>query len=204
MGRKDQPTISEQAAQALIRAMLRTAGDEKKKAELVVKLRGQGINVRELGAYLTMVDRVYGRLGRPGLRSYAQARDRQLQIARFRRGSLEIAIAEFVSAANVSLVILCVFLKLLPNFLKGLSEALKRMAETFETIEKGKLTRVRRRLLEKELEGLEGLGKLEKGKRSEIVAALDDAIAPDTDRLGAAGRFADDQVVGVALLPRDG
>lgn len=204
MGRKDQPTISERAAQALIRAMLPAAGGGETKAELVVTLRGKEINVRELGAYLLLVDRVYGRLGRPGLRSYAQARDRQLQIARFRRGSLEIAIAEFVSPANVNLVIVCLFLKLLPNFLKGLSEALKRIAETFETIEKGKLTRVRRRLLERELEGLEGLGKLEKRERSEIVAALDDAIAPDIDRPGAAGRFADDQVVGVDLLTRDG
>jgi hypothetical protein len=204
MGRKDQPTISERAAQALIRAMLRTAGDGKTKAELVVKLRGQDINVRELGAYLTMVDRVYGRLGRPGLRSYAQARDRQLQIVTFRPGSLEIAIAEFVSAANVNLVIVCLFLKLLPNFLKGLSEALKRIAQTFATIEEGKLTRIRRKLLEKELDELGELRKLEKRERAEIVTALDEAIAPDTDGLGAAGRFADDQVVGVDIKRQGG
>ncbi len=54
--------------------------------ELVVKIEDESLNVREFAAYLSLVDRVYGRLTHPGLRSYSQTLRDQVEITEIRKG----------------------------------------------------------------------------------------------------------------------
>ncbi len=41
--------------------------------ELVIKIKDENVNVRELTSYLSLLDRLYGRLSPKGLRSYSRS-----------------------------------------------------------------------------------------------------------------------------------
>jgi hypothetical protein len=64
--------------------------------ELVIVIEDERINVRELGAYLSLADRVYGRMTRAGLMSYAHRTYGQLEISEIRKNSIELNIKEVI------------------------------------------------------------------------------------------------------------
>ena len=58
--------------------------------ELVITVDDHNIPTREFAEYLELIDRLYGRLSREGLMSYAHRESGRLRIAEIRRGSVEI------------------------------------------------------------------------------------------------------------------
>ncbi|MDQ3323042.1 MAG: hypothetical protein M3525_11540 [Acidobacteriota bacterium] len=58
--------------------------------ELSISINDENVNLKDFTAYLSLIDRLYGRLSPTGLRSYALRKNEQLNIAEFRKGSLEI------------------------------------------------------------------------------------------------------------------
>ncbi len=65
--------------------------------ELIIKIKDEDVNVRELATYLSLLDRLYGRLSPKGLRSYSRSKNTQLKVSEFRKGSLELeAISKIV------------------------------------------------------------------------------------------------------------
>jgi hypothetical protein len=148
--------------------------------ELVIKLSGENIPTREFAAYLALIDRLYGRLGFDGLQSYAQKKSGRLLIADIRKGSLEIVFRLLPQGAPelVIAALICLFLRSLPNMFKLTSEGAKNLAESYKTLEEGRLLGHERKVVEKKAAEGEALEKRPKQTelRAEQVAILRDAI----------------------------
>lgn len=96
-----------------------------KTLELIVNTTISGASLRDATAYLTLLDRTYGRMFPLGLRSYSRRLDDQLKVTEVRHGSLELVFAEILknSSQATPLIMLFLLLKYLPQLLKAVSEA---------------------------------------------------------------------------------
>lgn len=180
--------------------------------ELVIRIKDKNLKARELGAYLSLADRIYGRLTKEGLKSYALTPNKQLQITQVRQGSLEFIIAQIIEHPQVvmPLAILFLFLKYLPGALKGLSEAAKNTADTWKSIADGwksiedaKLARLNRKRLKATMQQDDILKQLDANRLNQLVALLDALQAMESRNLPAPTRFAENQVQSIDLTVRD-
>jgi len=160
--------------------------------ELVIVVEEERINVREFGAYLSLADRVYGRMNRAGLMSYAHRTYGQLEISEIRRNSIELYIKEVISGFQdaTPIVILWLFLKHLPSAIKILSESSKNFADAFKSYEEASLARENRKRLRAEIRQDEELQKLGDRRLNQVVVLLDALQAHEGRRLAAPVRFA--------------
>ena len=71
--------------------------------ELVIAIEDERINVREFGAYLSLADRIYGRMTHVGLMSYSHRTYGQLEISERRKNSIEFYIKEVISGFKMRL-----------------------------------------------------------------------------------------------------
>ena len=180
-----------------------TPGDST--VELRIAVSDRGLSVRGFGAYLSMADRVYGRVTEAGLRSYSRTLSRQLRITEVRHGSLEIVIAEVISHYREAtpLAVLWLFLKYLPSATKSLSEIVKNSADAYksvESVEEARLTRENRKRLREDIKKDEALAKLDTNRVSQLVALLEELQANESRQLSAPIRFAQDEVKSVDLV----
>lgn len=170
--------------------------------ELRIKISDRGLSVREFGAYLSVVDRVYGRLSDIGLKKYSHTPRRQLQITEIRKGSIEVvisqAISQFTNATPIA--ILWLFLKYLPNAVKSFSEVTKNTADAYKSYEEGRLARENRKKLREDIKKDEALAKLDSNRVNQIATLLDDLQAKEQGRLAAPIRFAQNDVESVELV----
>jgi len=92
--------------------------------ELVITIEDSNINVREFAAYLSLIDRVYGRLSSKGLHSYAHTESGQLEITEIRKGSIELIVSQLVSEFRgvAVLIVLWQVLKQLKNVTAAFKE----------------------------------------------------------------------------------
>jgi hypothetical protein len=108
--------------------------------ELVVIVEGENIPTREFAMYLSLIDRLYGRLSPGGLMSYAHRESGHLEIAEIHKSQLEIIFrALFDHYDAVRLVVILMFLKSLPNMFKLMTEGVKNLAEAHKSYEETKL-----------------------------------------------------------------
>lgn len=139
--------------QSIVSDLAGSVGPESDTAtELVITLLGENIPTREFAAYLALVDRLYGRLNSEGLLSYAHKKSGGLRITEIRKGSIEI-IFRFLPHSPQEMVIaaiLCLFLRSLPNMFKLATEGVRNLAETYKTVEEGRLIGQQRKALESE------------------------------------------------------
>jgi hypothetical protein len=109
---------------------------EQGRVELLIRTKGNELNVRELNAFFALLDGIYGRLDSDGLRSYAQSRHRQLSIDHVRAGSVEWSLLfDLLHQADLwRVLIVYIIAKAGPSILDG--SAAKNWAEaTKSTIE---------------------------------------------------------------------
>src|ERR1700730_13881137 len=144
--------------------------------ELTITVKDHDLNVREFGAYLSLADRVYGRVSNVGLRSYSLTPYAQLQISEVRRGSIELIIREALSYHNdpTLILILWLFLKYFPVGIKMISESTKNFADSYKSIEEGKLVRENRKNLKEKMKHDELLKKLAEKKKKLLIRLLTD------------------------------
>lgn len=174
-------------------------------AVLVLRVRDERVRVREMGAYLALIDRLYGRLRPGGLRSYAQIGSEQLRLRRIATGDsalLEIEEdAEWARPWRIALLYLA--LKLLPGIVEGSGS----WAEAFRGLQDGAGSDpVQVGLFsaaDGSLRGRLGEEPALAGARRPFLEAvallLEDFYAAEGDLLPAALRFARASVLGVSL-----
>jgi hypothetical protein len=169
--------------------------------KLIITVEDENLSVRGLSSYLSLADRVYGRLTEAGLRSYAQTVGDQLEIAQIRKGSLELVIAEILSNFKdaTPLAILWLFLKYLPSTIKALSEAAKNSADAYKSIEEARLTRANRQRLRDEVSQDEILQKLDASRQKQIVVLLEALQVKESRYLATPVRFAREHVKSVTI-----
>lgn len=161
--------------------------------QLIITVDETRVNIREFSAYLTVIDKTYGRLSPRGLGSYSQTPYSQVQ-ASFREGSLEVVISDFLTRIDsvTTIVALRYFLKYLPTGLKEIASAYRDYAEAM-------LVRERRKQLREEVKQDQELATLDTNRKNEIVAFLDMLYWHERRQLPAAQRFAAKYVQKIAL-----
>ena len=201
--------------------------------ELSIRIRDSGLIVREFGAYLSLTDRVYGRVAEASLRSYAQTRNRQLRISEIRRGSIELVITETIT--RLSDAALFVFSLIFLRSLPGLAEATKILAdayksfeegrltneqrrqlaaesnanrakiraETYKLLEEGKVARANRKRLRTELKKEHALANLNSKQLASLVSLLEAVQIAESKAIPAASRFAEEDVESIKIAVRD-
>jgi hypothetical protein len=118
-------------------------------AELTIRVANSDLSVRGFASYLSLADRIYGRLTEIGLKSYSQMRSSQLRISEIRQGSIELVISQALTHIGdaTPLVTLWLFLKFLPVIIKSSSEAAKNYADAFKSYQEARLASETQRLL---------------------------------------------------------
>jgi len=161
---------------------------------LIIEIEPEGFPARDLGGYLSFIDRVYGRLDPSGLSSYSHRKEGQLRIDALRVGSVHIEISRLVEN-GATLTVLYLVLKFLPAFLKSLSGA-------FRDLEEARLARVRRAQLRRQLAKEASASTLPDHYVTQIVAFLDYIYTRERSSLGGAQRFSEKHVKNICLVIR--
>lgn len=172
--------------------------------ELIITIKESSLNVREFGAYLFLADRIYGRVSRDGLKTYSRLPYTQLAISEIRKGSIELVIAEallYYKDATL-LLILWLFLKYFPPGIKTMAEAAKYFAESYKTVEEGRLIRVNRQQLKAKMRQDELLKALDDKQLNQLITLLVDLETAERKNLPAARRFAFKSVEFVKIVLR--
>jgi hypothetical protein len=169
--------------------------------ELVITIKDTNINAREFAAYLSLMDRVYGRVSIGGFRTYSLTPYTQLELTEIRKGSIEIVIIEILShfRDTFPFVILWLFLKYFPTGFKTISEATKNFADSYKSIEEGRLVRENRKRLKDEIKRDELLQKLNNDQINQIIALLASLEMNEHRKLPAATRFSQKYVKSVTI-----
>ena len=168
--------------------------------ELSISISSENVNLKDFTAYLSLIDRLYGRLSPTGLRSYSLSKNQQLNITEFRKGSLEIVFRFVNEMREVSALILIVmFLKSLPTAIKAISEGTKSLADAYKSYEEAKLTKTNREKLAENIEKEKSLEKLNGERKEELVTILEAMFIKEDKKLSSLRRFAHKYVKKIRL-----
>jgi hypothetical protein len=171
--------------------------------ELTIKIKDKDVNVRELSTYLLLLDRLYGRLSPKGLRSYSRSRKVQLQISEFRKGSLEI-IFKFVYEYRevTALVLIVLFLKYIPNFVKTISESTKNLVDSYKSFEEARLAKTNRMKIRETLDSEKSLEKLNDSEKDELVVVQETLLTRESKSIYLSKNFAQKYVEKISVRVR--
>jgi hypothetical protein len=186
--------------------------------ELVIQAEVAGAPVRDFAAYLTLVDRLYGRLDRRGLRSYAQRPRDQLKVVETNTGSVELV---FVADPNVlsqeNIIFLWTLLAGLSSAAIAISHIVKNYAASYNSYEQGRLARAQRKELERGrksskeevsavrramrhfLDQDPRFTSIPNAQRAEIARHLARAYLADKHQIHSVRQFAEERVFGIIL-----
>ena len=166
------------------------------KLQLKIVFKSEDVNLRELAAYLLLIDRCYGRsISENGLATYSHRRSEQLVARTLRAGSIETELVELALSPNgLALTALWLLLKYMPPVIKALPEGAKQLAEAYNAYEDGRLKRENRRQLRNQIKNDPTVGSLEKPAQEKLIPLLENLLERDTHLFNAAGRFSDEYV----------
>ena len=162
--------------------------------ELLIKISEENISIRDLSAFLELIDHIHGRLTPEGLRSYARREYGHLKISKIQKGSWQLVIESALSYLKQSEVILIIWLAL-----KYLPQASQTIASAYNQYEQGRLARENRKRIRMEMEDDEKLRNLSPKHRRDLIALLDILYAKEAGKLTRASRFARKAVLGVHI-----
>jgi len=166
--------------------------------ELSIKIKEKGFSIRDFAAYLTLIDKTYGRFTPRGLKSYAQKRKEQLKISTMRPGSMEIIISEVF--ANIDKIAILIILR---SLIKYLPSAIKMTASAYREYEEARLTKERRKQLRKQIEEDNKLTTLDRRRKDQLIQLLDSLYEAESRSLQGTQRFSKNNVEKVDLQIKD-
>jgi len=149
--------------------------------DLIVTLNAEDINLRDLGRFFLLLDRVYGRLLYGDLKKYAWDEKSQLRISRMRAGSLQIDFTQVLQAIPnpTAILILYIFLKLLPKAFHTGADAVLKLSTAYNNYEQARLARANRKKLRDQMEKDEELRDLSTQRKKQIAEIVDLLIRED-------------------------
>jgi len=165
--------------------------------ELVISIASENISIRDLSAFLELVDHIYGRLTPEGFRSYARRDFGHLKISRIQEGTWELIIETTLSTLKQSGILLIIWL-----VLKYLPQAFKTTASAYNEYEQGRLARETRKRIKMEMEENENLRKLSPNHRRDLIALIDILYSREAQKLPRVSRFARKALLGVDVKVR--
>lgn len=200
--------LPREAVAEVCRRLLAPLGDAARGARLVLHVRDHQVTLRDMAAYLTLTDRIYGRLRPGGPRSYAQLGSEQLRLRRIAAaGSAVLELEEEAEWARPwRLALVGLSLRLLPGVLEGAgswAEALRSLGEAAGpagAVQPGLFSAadgsVRTRLAAETL-----LAEVRPPALDAVARLVERLYAAESELLPGALRFAQAAVLEVALEP---
>jgi hypothetical protein len=120
--------------------------------DLIISISNTDISFRALGNFLMTIDDFYGRFYKKGFLSYSKTQKDHLKASEIKQGSIEIIIEEILKKLSVhDTIYFFLMIKYLPAAIKGGSEVLKNLTESFYNYENAQLVSLQRKSLNKEL-----------------------------------------------------
>jgi len=165
-------------------------GDDK--LELIIRLKGKDISVRQLAAYLTFLDKAYGRLTPKGIAHYARTTKYELRVSEIRHGSIEIVIANLLSDPESIKALIIVGL-----LLKFMSGTIKSVLSSYRDYEEGRLARARRQQIKEQIKQDKRLAELPDRQVNQLCHLLDLMYGRDIRNLPKAHKFSKETVIEV-------
>jgi hypothetical protein len=188
----DEPAIHmPQTALSELQAILLPEAQPGDRLGLVVHTDCCDLPIRDMAAYLQLIDNVYGRLQPTGFRSYVMRPAEYLRVHEVRAGSLELVISEILQAGPPIVVVwLC---------LKYLPPAAESLAKAFDGVQQGLLAREKRKQIRQQMERDEELAGLPELSRNDLAALAEAVLEKDHALIVRALRFSEEHVVNVDL-----
>ena len=165
--------------------------------ELLIRLKGDDISLRQLAAYLNFIDKAYGRLSPKGIINYSRSSRYELKVTEIRHGSLELVISHLVTNSNgiTALILVGLLLKYLPGIIKaGLS--------AYRDYEEGKLAKARRQQIKEQIKSEENLSELRDRQVNQLCHFMDVMYGMDMRNLPKTYSFSKDAVVDLEFRVR--
>ena len=164
--------------------------------ELSIRIDDKDVSLRDLGAFLELVHRIYGRLSEKGLKSYAHKEHGHLKVQEMRRGSWELILQEAIASGySHALILAYLAVKYLPS-------AIESLANSYNQVEQGRLAKQQRKRIRVEMEQDEAISKLSKKRRYQIADLVDYLHEKEKERLHRAVRFARQRLLSVSIKIR--
>lgn len=152
--------------------------------ELSIRVACGDIAIRDLSAYLDIIDRVYGRLSEKGLISYARKEHGHLKINDMRQGSWELLIREAVTSGySHALIIVYLAIKYLPP-------AIQSIAVAYNNYEQGRLARINRKRIKAEMENDIRLKNLSNNRMNQLARLIEYLHERESEKINRAIKFA--------------
>jgi hypothetical protein len=171
--------------------------------ELVITIEGEDILAREFAEYLSLIDRLYGRLSPDGIMSYAHRDEERLRIAEIHKSELEIIFRILHGHwGTAALIAILLFLRSLPNMFKVTTEGIKTLADAYKSYEEGKLARENRKKIRETIKQDSALVNLDDSRKGQLTRLLDALAMIESTNLPAPIRFARRQVKSVIIRVR--
>jgi hypothetical protein len=149
---------------------------------LIVRTDCRDLPVRDLAAYLQLIDNVYGRLQPSGFRSYVMRPTDYLRVEEVRSGSLELP------------PIIGVWL-----FLKYGPPAAESLAKAYDSVQQGLLAGEKRKQVRQQMERDEKLAALSERRRDDLAGLAEAVLEKDQALIARAFRFSEEHVVELDL-----
>lgn len=179
----------------------------KDRVRLTITFDSENVNLRELSAYTSLIDRCFGRLTSDGgLATYSRRRREQVAARSIKAGSIVVELIELAaSPEGRALVIIWLLLKYAPQIIKALPEGAKQLAEAYSAFEDGRLKRENRRQIRQQMQHDALVGMLDKPAQEKIIPLLERLLERESSLIPAAGRFADNSVkaLDITVLRRE-
>jgi len=152
---------------------------------LSVILDDFSLNLRELAAYLGLIDNTYGKLSPQGIFAYSHRRECQLNIHRLGSSSVELKFVELITnTRNIqALLLIFLMLKYLPGVVESLSTA-------YKNYEEGRLLRERRKMLRRQIREDPDVKILSRSRKEQLILVIDELLIRGRRFLPKASRFA--------------
>ncbi len=174
-----------------LQSLLVPGAREGDRLELIVRTDCCDLPLRDMAAYLQLIDHIYGRLQPSGFRSYAMRPTEYLRVERVRPGSVELVIPEILqNVPLISIVWLC--LKYLPPAVESLTKA-------YDNLEQGLHARETRKRIRHQMDEDKRLAALPKERRNDLATLVEAVLERDQSLVPKAFRFSEEHVVDVDL-----
>jgi hypothetical protein len=208
MGRElatHEETLPTQLGGAAARQLMALLLGERSGADDVLRLTisfpDRDVNVRELAAYLEVIDRFYGRIVEGHLYGYGHKRARQLRITTIDVGSCKLTFAQTLGNSSPHpLIILYLLLRFLPYVRADAAEAVSAVGNGFRTHPSSTLVRENRQQLRLWMPADPLLSRLEHKYLTKLISLLDTLYAREAALLQPAIRFGVSYVQEIRLV----
>jgi len=167
--------------------------------ELVIRTSDRDLSIRDLSAFLDLIDSLYGRLSPKGFRSYARRERGHIEIWRLEPGSWELVLETLLSRFQYPEILLVIWMAL-----KYLPRAVQSVATAYNQIEQGRLARQSRKRIRAEMDADEKLRSISPERRRELARLIDILYEREAVKLPRAVRFARAKLIDVVIRVRRG